>query len=48
MDPIGTVISFLQSGVEFFRTLLPGGFGLLIIPLGALAIVSLWAARKSR
>jgi len=41
VDPVGAALHLLQSGVLFFLTLAPGGFGLLLIPLGALAIVSL-------
>jgi hypothetical protein len=45
-DPIGAILDFLHNAFVWFQTLTPGGFGVLLIPLGALAIVSLWAARK--
>jgi hypothetical protein len=43
-DPIGAAANFLHDTVAWFQTLLPGGFGLLIIPLGALGLISLWFA----
>ena len=45
-DPLDAVLRLMQDAVHFFQTLVPGGFGLLLIPLGALAIASLLAARK--
>jgi len=45
-DPIGAGVDLLRNIFVWFQTLTPGGFGLLPIPLGALAIVSLWVARK--
>ena len=46
-DPIGTVVNLLHDAFVWFQTLAPGGFGLLIIPLGALALVSLWVSRRA-
>ncbi len=43
-DPIGSAVDFVHSAIAWFQTLLPGGFGLLIIPLGVLALISLWFA----
>ena len=45
-DPIGSAVNLLHDALVWFQTLVPGGFGLLLIPLGALAIVSLWMARR--
>jgi hypothetical protein len=43
-DPIGAAANLLHDVIAWFQTLLPGGFGLLIIPLGALGLISLWFA----
>jgi hypothetical protein len=43
-DPIGAVANFLHPGFVWLQTIIPGGFGLLLIPLGALALVSWWSA----
>ena len=45
-DPIGSAANLLHTVVSWFQTLLPGGFGLLIIPLGALGLISLWFALR--
>ena len=45
-DPIATAFQLLQGGVQFFAGLAPGGFGLILIPLGALGLLSLLASRK--
>ncbi len=45
-DPVDAALHLIQSGVHFFQTLVPGGFGLLLIPLAALGIASLIASRK--
>jgi hypothetical protein len=46
MDPIGTVSSFIHSVVAWFQGLAPGGFGLLLVPIGILGALALLAARK--
>jgi len=46
MDVVQQGISFFQGAFHWFATLTPGGFGLLLLPLGALGIVSLLAARN--
>jgi hypothetical protein len=35
----------VQDVVHWFQTVVPDGFGILLIPLGVFAILSLWAAR---
>jgi hypothetical protein len=45
-DPVGTAAHILQGIVAFFATLVPGGFGLILIPLIALGIVSILVSRK--
>ncbi len=45
-DPIGSAGNLFHNVVAWFQTLLPGGFGLLIIPLGALGLISLWFALR--
>jgi hypothetical protein len=45
-DPIGALGNVLSGAIHFFETLAPGGFGLLLIPLGVLGVISLTAARK--
>jgi hypothetical protein len=47
-DPIGAAADFLHRVVVWFQTLAPGGFGVLLIPLGALALISLWFAFHHR
>ncbi|HEX7473681.1 MAG TPA: hypothetical protein VF323_11420 [Candidatus Limnocylindrales bacterium] len=47
MDQVfGTIGSVAHSIFTFFHDLVPGGFGLLLIPLIALGIVSLLVARR--
>jgi len=43
-DPIGTATNLFHDGVGWLQALVPGGFGLLIIPLGVLGLLSLWFA----
>ena len=45
-DPIGAAWGFLHGAFFWLDTIVPGGFGVLLIPFGALALVSLWAARR--
>jgi hypothetical protein len=46
-DPIGAGWSALHGAFVWLNTIVPGGFGLLLIPFGALALASLWAARRA-
>ena len=43
-DPIGTASNLFHDGIAWLQALVPGGFGLLIIPLGVLGLLSLWFA----
>jgi hypothetical protein len=45
-DPIGALGDVLSGVIHFFDTVAPGGFGLLLIPLGVLGVISILAARK--
>ena len=45
MDPIGTVSGFLGGIADALRNT-PGGFGILIIPLGLLGIIALLVSRN--
>jgi len=45
-DPIGALGDLLSGIIHFFDTVAPGGFGLLLIPLGVLGVISILAARK--
>jgi hypothetical protein len=45
-DPIGALGDLLSGVIHFFDTVAPGGFGLLLIPLGVLGVISILAARK--
>ena len=45
-DPIGAVADILQGIVHWFATVAPGGFGLILIPLAILGVISLLAARR--
>jgi hypothetical protein len=44
MDPIGSLFGLLHSIFAWFAGLAPGGFGLLLIPLGILGGIALLAA----
>ncbi|MDA8201939.1 MAG: hypothetical protein M0Z49_04125 [Chloroflexi bacterium] len=44
-DPIGTVLDLAASGVAWLHAQ-AYGFGLLVLPLGALGIISLLVARR--
>ncbi len=46
-DPIGAVGGAISGVIHFFQTIVPGGFGLIAIPILALGIVALLVARKS-
>ncbi|MGO9179791.1 MAG: hypothetical protein ACLQBX_02290 [Candidatus Limnocylindrales bacterium] len=46
-DPIGAAVDVLHNIFVWFQTVIPGGFGLLLIPFGILAIISLLAARRA-
>ena len=45
-DFINFVASVVHNVVHFFQTLLPGGFGLILVPLIVLGAISIWAARS--
>lgn len=45
-DPIGFVVAIVENVVRWLQELVPGGFGLLLIPLAVLGIISLLAARN--
>jgi hypothetical protein len=45
-DPVATAVHILQGIVAFFHTLVPGGFGLILMPLIALGFVSILVSRK--
>ncbi len=46
VDPIGTAIGIVYGIFHWFQVLIPGGFGLILIPLGVLGIITLIAARN--
>jgi hypothetical protein len=45
-DPIGAAGSVVFGVINFFQTLVPYGFGLLLIPLGVLGVITLLVARN--
>jgi hypothetical protein len=46
MDVFNQGVGIVQTVIHWFQTLAPGGFGLILLPLGALGIVSLLVARN--
>jgi hypothetical protein len=46
MGVIDAIVDVVHNVVVWFQTLVPGGFGLLIIPLAVLGLISLWVARN--
>jgi hypothetical protein len=46
VDPIGALGDILRGVIHWFETVAPGGFGLILIPLGILGIISVLAARR--
>jgi hypothetical protein len=46
VDVLQSILNALAGTLDFLRTQTPGGFGLLAVPLGVLAIISLLAARR--
>jgi hypothetical protein len=46
MGLIDAIANTVHNVVVWFQTLLPGGFGLLIIPLAVLGLISLLVARN--
>ncbi len=47
MDPISIAVNLLGSGIAFFHNVVPGGFGLLLVPLMVFGLATTWAARRS-
>jgi hypothetical protein len=45
-DLINGVMSFFHQVVAWFQTVVPGGFGILLIPLAVFGIISLLVARR--
>lgn len=45
-DPIGTAGNIVFGVFNFFQSLVPYGFGLLLIPLGVLGVITLLVARN--
>ncbi len=45
-DPIGTGFNLVYGVFHWFQVLVPGGFGLLLIPLGVLGVITLLVARN--
>ncbi len=45
MDPIGTVTSFIGHIGDALRNT-PGGFGILIVPIGLLCLIAIWVSRR--
>jgi len=45
MDPIGTLTSFIGQVVDNLRNT-PGGFGILIIPIGLLCLLAFAVSRN--
>ena len=43
-DDIGNVFNDI---LNWFQTVAPGGFGLILIPLGILGVISILVSRKS-
>ena len=46
MDVFNQGVGILQQVIHWLQTLAPGGFGLILLPLGALGVVSLLVARN--
>ena len=45
-DVINQVVNVFRDGFQWMHDLVPGGFGLLIIPIVALGIVTIIAVRS--
>ncbi len=48
MDVLNTIVNVIHQVIGFFRDLAPGGWGLVLIPLGILAVISLWFGLRNR
>jgi hypothetical protein len=46
MELIDAIANIIHNVFVWFQTLVPGGFGLLIIPLAVLGLISLLVARN--
>jgi hypothetical protein len=46
LDPIGAAFGLVHSIAAWFEGIAPGGFGLLLVPLGILGGIALIAAVK--
>jgi hypothetical protein len=45
-DVIGAVANFIHQVWVWFQTVVPGGFGLLLIPLAILALITILVSRN--
>jgi hypothetical protein len=46
-DIVNWITSTLTAILHWFQTLTPGGFGLILLPLIALGLISLWVSRRA-
>ena len=47
-DIVNAAVNVIHSIGNFFHDIVPGGFGLILVPLIVLGLITLWAARKNQ
>ncbi len=45
-DIVDWIVNAFNGVIHWFQTLTPGGFGLILLPLIALGLISIWATRR--
>ena len=45
-DIVNWVVTLLHNVLHWFQTLTPGGFGLILLPLVALGLITIWVSRR--
>lgn len=47
-DIVNAAVNLIHSIGNFFHDIAPGGFGLILVPLIILGLITLWAVRKDQ
>ena len=45
-DILNAAVDAFHGVVHFFQTVAPGGFGLILVPLIVLGLITIWVARR--
>jgi len=45
-DIVNGAVNLVHDVFHWFQTLTPGGFGLILLPLIALGLITIWVSRR--